>query len=173
MDLEQNTLDRSEVESKEDGSVSPLPRRQRLMKLFLLLASIAFSAAAFLALDCFRSAAIVGKSKSKLGRFSCGTLDPLRVFALKPNCASVMPWGANPYEFSANCLGLRDVKVRDVPVTDDRPRILMLGNSFTQGMGKWQDTYVDRVAAHFPQYDVLNGGVMLYPPPTTSTWPGW
>ena len=40
----------------------------------------------------------------------------------------------------------------------------MLGDSFTEGKIAWRDSYVGRIAAHFPQYDFLNGGVSSYSP---------
>jgi hypothetical protein len=40
----------------------------------------------------------------------------------------------------------------------------MLGDSFTEGMVAWDDSFVGRIAASFPQYDFLNGGVGGYSP---------
>jgi hypothetical protein len=40
----------------------------------------------------------------------------------------------------------------------------MLGDSFTEGMSAWADTYVGQIAAKFPQYDFFNGGVESYSP---------
>ena len=40
----------------------------------------------------------------------------------------------------------------------------MLGDSFTEGMLAWRDTYVAQTAGHFPQYDFLNGAVASYSP---------
>jgi hypothetical protein len=34
----------------------------------------------------------------------------------------------------------------------------------TEGMGPWDETIVARIAAHFPQYDFLNGGMASYAP---------
>jgi hypothetical protein len=137
--------------------------RQRLMKLALLLASIAFCTAGFLTLDWFRSAAI-RRSAVNVGHFRCGTVDSLRGTAFKPNCFSIMRWGSYRFEFYSNSLGFRDERVRQVPLTESQPRLLMLGNSFTQSEGPWRDSYVGRIAAHFPQYDFLNGGAMGYSP---------
>ena len=57
------------MDTSQEISVSQQQRRQRMMKLMLLLISIAFSMAAFLTLDWFRSAAIVRRSKSMLSQF--------------------------------------------------------------------------------------------------------
>src|SRR5271157_4959745 len=139
-------------------------KRPRRMKLILLLASLAFSAVAFLALDWFRTATIQRLSKSTVKPNSCGVPDPVRHHALKPNCATARRWGSDSYEFSTNSLGFRDEKIREVPLADARPRILMLGDSFTEGEIAWRDSYVGRIAARFPQYDFLNGGVGTYSP---------
>ena len=138
--------------------------RQRTMKLVLLLAAIAVSVAVFLTLDWFRSSAIRRASASSARQENCGVPDPVRHHAFKPNCASLYRWGGDSYEFTTNSLGFRDEKVREVPLADARPRILVLGDSFTEGKIAWRDSYVGRIAAHFPQYDFLNGGVSSYSP---------
>ena len=146
-----------QMDPKEAGSVSKYQSRQRLLNRALPLVGLVLAAAVFLTLDCLRTAAIrrtAGTPKT------CGVLDPVRHHALKPNCAIVDHWGHDSYQFFTNSLGFRDEKIREVPLADDRPRILMLGDSMTQGMIAWRDSYVGRIAAHFPQYDFLNGGVL-------------
>jgi len=136
------------------------------MKLLLLLVSIAFSAAAFLTLDWLRTAAIqrAQRTARATGKLRCLVRDPVRHHAFKPNCTAIEQWGADKYEFRTNGLGFRDEKIREVALADTRPRILMLGNSFTEGPIGWRDSYVGRIAARFPQYDLLNGGVSSYAP---------
>ena len=148
----------------KESSASKYQRRERLMKPILLLASIAFSAAAFLTLDWFRTAAISRSSASKGEAKGCGVVDPVRHHAMKPNCATILHWGGDSYEYLTNSLGFRDERIRQVPLAVTRPRILMLGDSFTEGMIAWRDSYVGRIAARFPQYDFLNGGVVSYSP---------
>ena len=143
--------------------VSPAFVRHRA-KWALVLTSAAFSLAAFGALDWFHSAAIQRGHPPEPPQASCWTYDPVRHHALKPNCASVERWGTDSYEFFTNNLGFRDEKVRAVPLTDERPRILILGNSFTEGKVAWRDSYVGRIAAQFPQYDFLNGAMGGYSP---------
>ncbi len=152
------------MDPSEQRSVLQHPGSQRGIKVALLLVSIVLSAAAFLTLDWFRSAAIVRRSRSTFKPNSCRVRDPVRHHALKPNCASMDRWGGDTYPFLTNNLGFRDEKVRDVPLADTHPRILMLGDSFTEAPLAWRDSYVGRIAAHFPQYDFLNGGVGSYSP---------
>ena len=129
------------------------------MKLAMLLVGLLFGAAAFLALDWFHTARINATTGNP-----CKVPDPVRHHAFKPNCASVSRWGADSYQFFTNDLGFRDEKIRDVPLTDAKPRILLLGNSFTEGPLPWHESYVGRIVDHFPQYDFLNGGVGSYAP---------
>ena len=146
------------------GSASQHRSRQRMAKLILLLVSLVLSAAAFLTLDWFRSAAIRRSSAARGRAINCGVRDPVRHHAFKPNCSSVYQWGGDSYEFFTNSLGFRDEKIREVPLADARPRILVLGDSFTEGKLGWRDSYVGKIAEHFPQYDFLNGGVASYSP---------
>ena len=65
---------------------------------------------------------------------------------------------------TTNSLGFRDKKIREVPLTDPRPRILILGDSFAEGKVAWSKSFVGRIADHFPQYDFLNSGLAGYSP---------
>jgi len=120
--------------------------------------------AAFLALDWFGTAAIEWAAKSKGAQGTCRVHDSVRHHALQPNCSTKLPWGGDSYEFFTNSLGFRDEKIRDVPLSGVRPRVLLLGDSFTESPIAWHDSYVGRIAAHLPQYDFLNGGVLSYSP---------
>ena len=148
---------------REAGSVLNSNGRQRKMKLALLLASAIVSVIAFVAFDCIYTAAIRRIHKPTVTA-SCGIRDPVRHHAFRPNCTSNFHWGGSQWEFHTNSLGFRDERVREVPLADSRPRILILGDSYTEGMIAWRDSYVGRIAARFPQYDFLNGGVASYSP---------
>ena len=147
-----------------ESAASQSPGGQRKMKAALLLASVAFSVAAFLALDGLRTAVIVRSAAASAGAVSCRVSDPVRHHAYKPNCSFKDHWGKDWYDFSVNSLGLRDQRIRQVPLADARPRILLLGDSFTEGQLAWGDSYAGMIAARFPQYDFLNGGVGSYSP---------
>jgi hypothetical protein len=161
MDVEQTSPDKTEIESSKP---TPAPSRQRRMKLALLLLSLAFSIVAFLASDWVRTAAITRSAMAKVGSSNCRISDPVRHHAYKPNCSFGDHWGKEWYDFSTNSLGFRDEKIRQVPLTDAKPRILLLGDSFTEGQLAWGDSYAAMLAARLPQYDFLNGGVGSYSP---------
>jgi len=152
-----------QINLSEKGSASALQRRQSKIKLALFLVSLAFSAVAFIVFDYLYTAAIQRSAASRLVK-TCRVLDPVCHHALKPNCAAIENWGTDRYDFFTNNLGFRDDRIREVPRVDPRPRILMLGDSFSEGPLAWHRTYVGRIAARFPQYDFLNGGVGLYSP---------
>ena len=150
----------------EERPVTNEPAPQFGRKALLLLFTIVCCVAIFLALDWVRTAfiqrsaaRITGKG---LGCFS--THDMTRVFSLRPNCSCIRAWGGERYRLMTNSLGFRDKEIRDVPLSDSKPRVLMLGDSFTEGMVAWDDTFVGKIAANFPQYDFLNGGVGGYSP---------
>lgn len=150
----------------ETRPVLTQPSRQFGRKLLLLLFAAAFCVAMFLGLDWLRTA-LVQRSALRvtgkgLGCFSAH--DMTRVFSLRPNCSCIRAWGGARYSLKTNSLGFRDKEMRQVPLSDTKPRILMLGDSFTEGMVAWDDTFVGRIAANFPQYDFLNGGVGGYSP---------
>jgi len=134
-------------------------------KLLLLALSMVFCLAAFVTLDAaysflFRKSAVPTPSEI----FGCLGRDPFRVLALQPYCSTTRAWGQERYTLNVDSQGFRDKVVRQVPLTDPRPRILMLGDSFTESMGPWDTSFVGRLAAKFPQYEILNGGVGGYEP---------
>jgi len=135
-------------------------------KWLLLLFSVGFCLLLFLSLDWVRTAFIQRSAQRITGKgLGCFSVrDMTRVFALQPNCSCTRAWGGERYSLVTNSLGFRDKEIRQIPLTDPKPRVLMLGDSFTEGMVAWDDTFVGKIAANFPQYDFLNGGVGGYSP---------
>ncbi len=131
----------------------------------LFLVSATLSAAVFLAFDYFYTSALQGSVVSGGAQGYCfAPRDPVRFFALAPNCSCIRLWGKSSYPMFTNNLGFRDDRVRDVPLTDEKPRVLILGDSHAEGMTAWEDTFVGRIAANFPEYDFLNGSMGAYSP---------
>ena len=139
--------------------------RERATKLILFLLSAALSVAVFLTFDYFYTSALQASVVSGGAQGYCfAPLDPVRFFALLPNCSCIRLWGKSSYPMFTNNLGFRADRVRDVPLTDTKPRVLILGDSHAEGMTTWDDTFVGRIAANFPQYDFLNGSMGAYSP---------
>ncbi len=155
----------SQAASQPAETVNRKPAPSVGQKLLLLFLSVLFCLIAFVALDgaysfLFRKSAVPTPSEV----FGCLGRDPLRALALQPYRSCIRAWGHERYPLNVNSQGFRDEQVRQVPLTDPRPRILMLGDSFTESMGPWNTSFVGRIAAKFPQYEILNGGVGGYSP---------
>jgi hypothetical protein len=150
----------------ETAPASNQQSRQPGNKWHLLLFSVVFCLLLFLGLDWFRTT-LIQKSALRLTGKGLGCFsvrDLTRVFALQPNCLCTRAWGGERYPLATNSLGFRDKEIRQIPLSDAKPRVLMLGDSFTEGMVAWDDSFVGKLAANFPQYDFLNGGVGGYSP---------
>ncbi len=118
----------------------------------------------FFALDWLWSAHVLRSAPPISPAATCFARDTVRHHALQPECSCDRHWGKQSYPFATNSLGFRDENIRKVPVTGARPRILVLGDSFTEGMSSWPDSYIGQIAARFPQYEFLNGAVESYSP---------
>ena len=150
------------------GQVEPLThhrKRNGAIKLVLFLVSAVLSASIFFSFDYSYTSALQGSVVSGGAQGYCfAPRDPVRYFALESNCSCIRLWGKSSYPMFTNNLGFRDDRVRDVPLTDEKPRVLILGDSHAEGMTAWEDTFVGRIAANFRQYDFLNGSMGAYSP---------
>jgi hypothetical protein len=138
------------------------------MRLSLAAFSFGVCAVAFVTVDWVRTTELLRRHSvaTSLPDNPCRLHDPMRDHSYKPNCHATAQWGGDSYAFSTNSIGLRDREVRDLSAVGGRPRVLLLGDSFTEGMTPWKDTYAAMLAARFPQYEILNGGVIGYSPST-------
>ncbi len=85
----------------------------------------------------------------------------------KPNQDMAMTWAFYIYRLKTNSLGFRDARVRDVSLTPAKQRILLLGDSFTEGAGyDFEKTFAGLLQKDLEKdgIEVLNGGVTLYSP---------
>jgi len=133
-------------------------------RLLLILFTLALCLVLFLLLDAGYSAFMLRSRPVVNAQATCFKSDAVRHHSLQPNCQCERHWGKQSYPFVTNNLGFRDQTIRDVPISVNAPRVLFLGDSFTEGMSAWGDTYVGQLVAKFPQYDFLNGGVESYAP---------
>ena len=86
---------------------------------------------------------------------------------LRPNAAVMDTFGDRQYPFFSNSLGMRDVSIREVSARKTRPRLLLIGDSFTEGVGlPWEKTFAGLLAAGLEKagVEVLNSGVNSYCP---------
>jgi hypothetical protein len=88
---------------------------------------------------------------------------------LLPNVASFDGWGARRYPLNTNSLGFRDARVRDVPLKPETHRVVVIGDSFTEGVGStYEASFVGLLAAAGEmgpgKVEFLNAGVVSYSP---------
>jgi len=84
-----------------------------------------------------------------------------------PNQTSEDVYGPFRAPYFSNSLGFRDAQVREVPLVSDLPRILLIGDSFTEaGPIPWENSFAGIVAGALArqQIEVLNAGVASYCP---------
>lgn len=138
-------------------------RQKSLFTAGLSASAIVIGFLVFLILDLIYSVGILD-NVTRAQTAACQSAHTIRHHAFTPNCSGQRYWGTAAYEVHTNSLGFRDAQVRDVAISSDRPRVLMLGDSFTAGPGPWAETYVGMVANKMPGLEVLNAGVDSYSP---------
>ena len=93
--------------------------------------------------------------------------DPVFDHGLRPNCAWKDRYGTYEAPYFSNSLGFRDSRIREVPLIANHPRILLIGDSFTDGVGvPWEETFAGRLEAALApkEIEVLNAGCNSYTP---------
>jgi hypothetical protein len=88
---------------------------------------------------------------------------------LKANFDGYVRFGEFRYRFFTNSLGFRDASVREVPLKTDRRRVLLIGDSFTEGMAiSFQQSFAGLLAAAGAErrdpVEFLDAGVISYSP---------
>ena len=93
--------------------------------------------------------------------------DPVFHHGLRKDFAWNDSFGPVRFQEISNSLGLRDGERRAISPVGDRPRILLIGDSFTEGVGvPWEETFAGRLqtALKAKGVEVLNAGVASYTP---------
>jgi hypothetical protein len=85
---------------------------------------------------------------------------------IRPNAVGTESYGSQRAEYFSNSLGLRDEKIRDVPLCSNVPRFLFMGDSMTEaGPVSWNQTFVGRLQDRWHgRAEVLNGAVADFGP---------
>jgi hypothetical protein len=76
-------------------------------------------------------------------------------------------WGPLVVSYRINSLGFRDKEVREVPLGSAAWRVVLIGDSFTEGVGvRWEDTFagIAERALASRGIEVLNAGVASFSP---------
>lgn len=76
-------------------------------------------------------------------------------------------WGRHYYTVHTNSLGFKDREVRNIPLQSDKPRVVFIGDSFTEGVGmEYEKTFVGHIdnALAKKNIEVLNAAATSYAP---------
>lgn len=85
--------------------------------------------------------------------------------AFAPGVSAQAEWGPILYPVHTNSLGFKDSRPREVSLRSQGERILLMGDSFTEGIGvPWEDTFAGMLEARLARdrIEVLNAGVSSY-----------
>jgi len=89
--------------------------------------------------------------------------------ALAPNYDGFDIWAEHKSRLHTNNLGFKDAAVREVPLVPSTRRIVLIGDSFTEGIGlPFEDTFAGMLyaagQASTPKIEFLNAAVASYSP---------
>lgn len=93
--------------------------------------------------------------------------NPFYHHGLRSNASVMDTFGDRVYPFFSNSMGMRDASSRQISARKTGPRILLIGDSFTEGVGlPWDKTFAGILASRFSEkgIEVLNSGVNSYCP---------
>jgi hypothetical protein len=85
----------------------------------------------------------------------------------RPGVSAEAAWGSLVHPVHINGLGFKDRSAQDVPLQSDRERLLVIGDSFTEGVGiPHEQTFAGLMQARLEGQgiEVLNAGVVTYSP---------
>ena len=126
---------------------------------------IAYCLALFLAFDFLYSAFSGGEEKQRSPRVA----NPIYDHGLAANFDGYDSWGGVRYRLFTDNLGFKDVSVRDVAPKSTSHRVLLIGDSFTEGIGmSFEDSFAGMLYLAGQQrsekIEFLNAGVASYSP---------
>jgi hypothetical protein len=136
------------------------------LRRFLLGAGLfLYCLALFLAFDFAYSLFASGEEKQRSPRIANAVYD----HGLAVNFDGYDTWGGIRYRLITDSLGFKDASVRDVPLKPTSRRILLIGDSFTEGIGmSFEDSFAGmlyRAGLERPErIEFLNAGVVSYSP---------
>jgi lysophospholipase L1-like esterase len=150
---------------------SHVPVTRRLLGYFTLRRAVVHSGifiyclVLFLVFDFAYSSLVVGQEKSRASRVA----NPVYDHGLAANFDGYDVWGEVRYRLITDSLGFKDASPREVPLQSASRRILLIGDSFTEGIGmSFEESFAGRLARAGQERDdkieFLNAGAVSYSP---------
>jgi lysophospholipase L1-like esterase len=95
--------------------------------------------------------------------------DPAYHHTLAPNFDGYDNWGDTRFKVLTDSLGFRDSRVRDIAMSSGVRRVLLMGDSFTEGLGvNFEDSFAGMLSAAgtsaVDKIEFLDAGVISYSP---------
>ena len=125
----------------------------------------AYCIALFLVFDFAWSSFTQGQEQARVARI----YDPVYDHGFAANFDGYDVWGEARYRLITDSLGFKDASTRDVPLKSASRRILLIGDSFTEGIGQpFENTFAGLLAQEgakrSSKVEFLNAGVASYSP---------
>jgi hypothetical protein len=119
----------------------------------------------FLGLDFAYSTLTTGQEKQRAVRIA----NPIYDHGLSTNFDGYDVWGELRYRLVTDSLGFKDGSVRNVPLKSSSRRILLIGDSYAEGLGmSFEDSFAGMLyragQERSEKIEVLNAGVASYSP---------
>ncbi len=92
---------------------------------------------------------------------------PVYHHGIKPDISTMAAWGPLRYKFYSSSMGFRDLSQRDINISRDNKRILLMGDSHTEGVGiDYNFTFGGRLQIYADKnnVEVLNAAAVSYSP---------
>jgi hypothetical protein len=153
-----------------ENAVSP-PRWKGLLGYFTLKRAlvhagvVVYCVALFLVFDFAYSSLTMGQDRERSPRIA----NPFYDHGFAANFDGYDVWGELRYRLITDSLGFKDAAARKVPLKSDSRRILLIGDSFTEGIGmSFEDSFAGMLYRAGQQrsekIEFLNAGVASYSP---------
>lgn len=142
--------------------VATRPRKAGLVRAPVWGALALYCLALFLLFDFAWSSLTRGEETSRAARIA----DPVYDHGFSAKFEGYDVWGELRYPLITNSLGFKDASPRDVPQKSSSRRVLLIGDSFTEGIGmRFEDSFAGRLQqAGEGRVEFLNAGVASYSP---------
>ena len=150
----------------------PVGRNAWLLRALKRTAILLYCVAIFLALDFVVSTVEpdwIGPMQTAPGNRMARIRDPLLHHNLARSFEGVDSWGETRYRVVTNSLAFKDETTREVPLKSSEHRVLLIGDSFTEGVGvEFKDTFAGLLyhagQKRTPKIEFLNAGLGSYSP---------
>ena len=145
------------------GAGRQTSRRRFLVVAWTAVYRVAIFFAIFLALDFFYSRMF--HHQAEIAR----VIDPVFHHTFRPNFDGYELWGERQYRLFTNNLGFKDAAVRTVSPKPATRRVILIGDSFTEGLGTpFEESYAGMLAVagqrRADKTEFLNAAIESYSP---------